>query len=41
MATELDEGFGEFVSQLKFRNKEQKLHDKIEHRDPEYEKLMN
>lgn len=41
MANSLDEGFDKLVSQLKFRNKDQQLLEKLEHRDLEYDKLMN
>lgn len=41
MAKELDEGFGDLVGQLKFRNKDQKLLDKLENGDCEYDRLMN
>jgi hypothetical protein len=41
MANELDEGFDKLVSQLKFRNKDQQLLERLEHRDFEYDKLMN
>jgi hypothetical protein len=41
IATQLDEGFDQFVGNLKFRNKDKKLTEQMENRDSEYDKLMN